>query len=80
MRKSYSPQRRFDCSPIAEVPLNFQCRDEVVPVLAGLQFLYRDNKLRRTVVKLAEDVSSESRRVERPRMTILRGKRSICPC
>ena len=68
MRKAYSPQRRFDCSPIAKVPLNFECRDEVVPVLAGLQFLYRDNQLRRRVVNLvADDVSSDSRRdVERP--------------
>lgn len=66
--KSILAATRFDCSPIAEVPLNFECRDEVVPVLAGLQFLYRENKLRRTVVKLvAEDVSSESRRdVGRP--------------
>ena len=68
MRKAYSPQRRFDCSPIAEVPLNFECRDEVVPVLAGLQFLYRDNTLRNKIVKLiAGDVSDESRRdVGRP--------------
>ena len=68
MRKAYSPQRRFDCSPIAEVPLNFECRDEVVPVLAGLQFLYQDSQLRRKVVGLvAEDVSDDSRRdVGRP--------------
>ena len=70
MRKAYSPQRRFDCSPIAEVSLNLECRDEVVPVLAGLQFLYRDNNLRRKVVQLvANDISNQSRRdVGRPGM------------
>lgn len=70
MRKAYLPQRRFDCSPIAEVPLNLECRDEVVPVLAGLQFLYRDNILRHKVIKLiAADVSDGSRRdVGRPGM------------
>ena len=37
MRQHYERQRRFDCSPIAEVSLNFECRDEMIPVLAGLQ-------------------------------------------
>ena len=70
MRKAYSPQRRFDCSPIAEVPLNFECRDEVIPVLAGLQYLYTETKLRRKVVQLvANDLNQDSRRdVGRPGM------------
>lgn len=68
MRKAYSAQRRFDSSPIAQVSLNLNCRDEVVPVLAGLQYLYRDEKLRRKIVNLvAQDVSKDSRRdVGRP--------------
>ena len=70
MRKAYSPQRRFDCSPIAEVPLNFECRDEVIPVLAGLQHLHTDAKLRRKVVQLvANDLNQDSRRdIGRPGM------------
>lgn len=70
MRKAYSPQRRFDCSPIAEVSLNFECRDEVVPVLAGLQHIYTDPLLRRKVVQLiAKDLNKNSRRdVGRPGM------------
>ncbi len=39
VRKHYQSQHRFDCSPIAQVELNVECRDEIVPVLAGLQFL-----------------------------------------
>lgn len=68
MRKAYSSQRRFDCSPIAQVPLNFDCRDEIVPILASLQFLYCDNNVRNKLVKLvAKDVSITGRRdVGRP--------------
>lgn len=70
MRKAYSPQRRFDCSPIAQVSLNLECRDEIVPVLFGLQHLYRDAALRRKIVaRVAEDLNAESRRdVGRPGM------------
>jgi len=70
MRKAYSPQRRFDCSPIAEVPLNFECRDEIIPVLAGLQYVYTDPQLRRKVVRLiGEDLNQDTRRdVGRPGM------------
>lgn len=68
MRIAYSPQRRFDCSPIAEVPLNVDCRDEIVPILAALQHLYTHAELRRKLTSLvAEDLNDETRRdVGRP--------------
>lgn len=68
MRKHYQKQYRFDATPIASLQLNFECRDEIVPVLAGLQFLYTNNELRNKVVKLvAQDVGKDSRRdVGRP--------------
>ena len=63
MRKAYSPQRRFDCSPIAQVSLNLECRDEIIPVLCGLQYLYLDATLRRKIVKLvADDLNAGTRR------------------
>ena len=70
VRKPYESQHRFDCSPIAQVTLNFECRDEVIPVLAGLQHLYTDAKLRHKVVNLvAADLNEGSRRdVGRPGM------------
>ncbi|TWU41151.1 hypothetical protein Poly51_63970 [Rubripirellula tenax] len=70
VRKHYQSQQRFDCSPIAQVELNVQCRDEIVPVLAGLQFLYTNNQLRHKAVKLvAADLNEDSRRdVGRPGM------------
>lgn len=68
MRKHYEKQRRFDCTPVAELVLNYDCRDEMIPVLAGLQYLYLSQPLRSKVVKLvAADINEDSRRdVGRP--------------
>jgi len=68
MRKHYDEQRRFGCTPIAEMLLNIECRDEIIPVLAGLQHLYTCNSLRHKVVGLvAQDISEDTRRdVGRP--------------
>lgn len=70
MRKHYERQHRFDCSPIAEVSLDLECRDEIIPVLVGLQYLYVNEKLKRKFVDLvASDLNAESRRdVGRPGM------------
>lgn len=70
VRKHYQQQYRFDNSPIANVPLNLECRDEIIPILLGLQHLYSDAKLRRKVVRLvAADLNENSRRdVGRPGM------------
>jgi hypothetical protein len=68
MRQHYEKQRRFDCTPIGELMLNYECRDEVVPVLAGLQHVYTCSSLRSKVVRLvAQDINQDSRRdVGRP--------------
>ena len=63
MRKPYDKQRRFDCTPIGELTLNFECRDETIPVLAGLKHLYTNQALRQKLVKLvAEDLNEDTRR------------------
>lgn len=62
-RKHYETQYHFGSSPISQVPLNFECRDELVPLLAGLQHIYTDSKLRLQVVKLiANDLNQDTRR------------------
>lgn len=68
MRRHYENQRRFDCTPIADLALNYDCRDEVVPVLAGLQHIYTNSSLRNKVVGLvAQDINETTRRdVGRP--------------
>jgi transposase, IS5 family len=70
VRKHYQQQCRFDNSPIANVPLNLECRDEIIPVLLGLQHLYSHHQLRRKVVQLvAADLNENSRRdIGRPGM------------
>ncbi len=68
MRQHYDNQRRFDCTPVGELMLNYDCRDEVIPILTGLQYIYTCSDLRRKLVKLvAKDINEESRRdVGRP--------------
>lgn len=63
MRKAYSIQQRFDCSPVDQVALNYDCRDEIVPILAALQHVFAEPDLRSSITRLvAEDVNSDSRR------------------
>jgi hypothetical protein len=63
MRKHYESQRRFDSTPIGEMMLSYDCRDEMIPVLAGLQYVYTSSPLRNRIMKLvAEDVNQNSRR------------------
>ncbi len=58
MRKSYSNQLRLDCLPIEQVTLNLECRDEIVPVLAGLQHLYSQQELRdHATTLIASDIN-----------------------
>lgn len=62
MRKAYSNQLRFDCLPIEQIPLNLECRDEIVPVLAGLQHLHAQKEVLEAATQLiAEDVNETTR-------------------
>ena len=62
MRKPLSDQGRFDKSPISDVTLNLNCRDEIVPILAGLRYVYSQPTLRDKILDLVEqDVNEDSR-------------------
>jgi len=62
MRKPFSTQTRFDCQTIPEVKLNLNCRDEIVPVLYGLQHIYSQPRLRDEILNLVkQDVNEHSR-------------------
>jgi transposase, IS5 family len=52
MRKSFRVQPTFDCPTPDQVSLNLQCRDEIVPILRGLQHLYSDAVSRRSILDL----------------------------
>jgi IS5 family transposase len=63
MRKPFQQQQRFDCQPIENVELNFNCRDEMIPILAGLQHLFSQPGSRdRLLQMIAQDVNQDSRR------------------
>lgn len=62
MRKPFSSQQRFDCGGVLGAHLNLECRDEIIPILAALQHLYRQAKTRDAILDLvAEDINPDSR-------------------
>jgi len=62
MRKSFSKQLQFDCTEIENIQLNFNCRDEIIPILRALQEIYTQPKLRDQILELiAADVNTNSR-------------------
>ena len=61
MRIAFEVQPSLDCPPPDQVPLNLQCRDEIVPILRGLQILYSDPKWRNEIMDLVgKDVNRDS--------------------
>lgn len=62
MRKPFSEQTRLDREAIPNVRLNLNCRDEIIPVLAGLRYIYSQPQLRDAILELvAQDVNENSR-------------------
>jgi len=62
MRKPFSKQRQLDCPTVPNVKLNLKCRDEIVPVLYGLQHIYSQPQMRDEILDLvARDVNENSR-------------------
>jgi transposase, IS5 family len=61
MRKAFDRQQRMDCQPVAHLQLNFNCRDEIIPILAALKHIYLQPKLRDEILRaVARDVSRDS--------------------
>src|ERR1039457_6368804 len=57
------PESRLDCPPISIVPLNLNCRDELIPILRALQHLYGDDPSRRELLRLVgKDVNHKTSR------------------
>lgn len=55
MRISHERQSQFDVTPIAEIELDPECRDRMIPVLRGLQYLYAQPKWRKEALQLVAD-------------------------
>jgi hypothetical protein len=62
MRLAFQEQPRLDCPPVAAVPLNLNCRDEIIPILRALQHVYEQTPVRNEVLALiGKDVNADSR-------------------
>jgi len=62
MRKAFDRQRRLDCPSVTKVPLNLNCRNETVPILRGLQHVYRRPEVRNPILRaIARDVNGKSK-------------------
>lgn len=62
MRKRFSQQQRFDCRTVADIELNLECRDEIIPVLAALKHVYSQPALRDDILALvAADVNAHTK-------------------
>ena len=61
--RSATPSLRLDCPPIAQVKLNLQCRDEIIPILYALQHIYGDEQRRRKILDLVgKDINATTSR------------------
>jgi transposase, IS5 family len=85
MREALPSQPTLDVLPIADVPINVQCRDEIVPILAALKHLYADSNARDQILELiGRDVNgSRSSSCGRPGLSywqilVLAAVRLVC--
>jgi transposase, IS5 family len=63
MRKSHQRQFRLGATPIDQLQLNINCRDEIIPVLTALRQVYLDQALRQRLTELvAADVGDRIHR------------------
>jgi hypothetical protein len=61
MRKAFNRQRRLDCPPVTEVPLNLHCRNETIPLLRALQHVYSRPQVRDPILRaIGRDVNGKS--------------------
>lgn len=61
MRLALQEQPGLDCPPVDAVPLNLNCRDEIIPILRALQHVYGQVPLRQKILELiGQDVNADS--------------------
>jgi hypothetical protein len=61
MRVVFEEQPRLDCPPVDAVPLNLNCRDEIIPILRALQHIYEQPQVLRELLNLiGQDVNRDT--------------------
>lgn len=58
MRRVENPQRKLGELPIADIKIDLKSRDDIPPLLLGLQYIYTNPELRRKVFSILEEVIS----------------------
>ena len=68
MRQAFRNQPTLDCPSPDQVALNFQCRDEIVPILRALQHVYSNGEVRKSILDaIGKDVNrTTSKKKGRP--------------
>lgn len=62
MRVAFVPQLQLDCSPVLNIRLNTNCRDEIIPILTALQHIYAQPQLRDPILqRVANDVNGHTK-------------------
>lgn len=62
MRLAFREQPALDCPAVDAVPLNLNCRDEIIPILRALQHVYGQAPLRQEILDwIGKDVNGDSR-------------------
>jgi hypothetical protein len=61
MRISHREQLHLDCLPVAQVVFNVNCRERIIPILRGLQYLFSQSALLHQALHLvSEDVLGDA--------------------
>src|SRR5664279_6577306 len=61
MRIPFDPQLHLGLTPVLDVQLNTDCRDEIIPILAALQHIYSQPTLRNELLQaVGQDVNGNS--------------------
>lgn len=64
MRLRFNRQFEVGQIPICELQLNLQCRDEIIPIMAGIQYIYSEPKLRAKLLDLVgKDINRQTARL-----------------
>ena len=61
MRQTYNPQLKFGETPISEISIDLTTRDDIPPLLLGLQYIFINTEIREQVFSVLEETISQDK-------------------
>ena len=61
MRQTYNPQLKFGETPISEINIDLTTRDDIPPLLLGLQYIFINTEIRKQVFSVLEETISHDK-------------------